>query len=181
MPDSKKTVPDKRRLTVLVIMILLLLLSLLPYFFYYVPANEARLQDYGFLKLNRAKSNIIQKDADLRNYYGNISQNGRVRLKPADLLACNKTNALLKPQAIKTVTQYFFSPNQVDYFSFILKIWLRIRLTSSKPIPFRQQDLSLLALLRLRSYLNHFCSFIIVMIQTQQLFTRIFKTALSRA
>lgn len=121
MADLKKLIPDKRRGTVLVIIIFLLLISLIPYLFYYIPLNEARLHESGFQKLSRAKTNILEKNINLKPYYKSKPGSGSITLAPEDLLICNGNRQLPKAEKRENGYLYFYSDSANVWNLFYLK------------------------------------------------------------
>jgi hypothetical protein len=80
MATFKDLMPNRRRTTVVGTLIFLLALFFVPYVFIYIPSNEANLKRQGFLKLNRAALNIIEKSNDTRKYYKHIYKNNKAGL-----------------------------------------------------------------------------------------------------
>jgi hypothetical protein len=56
---------------------LLLAIFFALYYLYYIPYNQSRIHQYGFLLLDRIQSNIIERDDDLQRLYHNTVQTGR--------------------------------------------------------------------------------------------------------
>jgi hypothetical protein len=66
--------PRKRKLAVSVAILLLLTIFFALYYLYYIPYNQSRLSQYGFLLLDRIQSNIIERDGDIQKLYHNTVQ-----------------------------------------------------------------------------------------------------------
>src|SRR5882672_2861046 len=71
MVTIKNLVPTKRRITIVLSFFVLLAALFSLFQFYYIPSNKNKLHQYGFTLLNRIKTNIVERDNDLRRYYSN--------------------------------------------------------------------------------------------------------------